>query len=81
MSLQCSSGPIRSSHPCHIARVGIQTISGYTFASDESNSDNVEGDPEKPQTSLNCIRPTGSVVGQVDGTDDEVDCYASHQGS
>jgi len=97
----CSSGPIRSSRPRHIVRVGVRTISGYAlaksierrrrgeedvprdhdaslgFGSGKSSSSDSGGDPEKPRMSLNCIRPAGYVAGPVDGTDDEMDRYAS----
>jgi len=51
------------------------------FGSGESSNSDSEGDPEEPRKSLNRIRPAGYVAGPVDGTDDEVDHYASRRGS
>ena len=101
----CSSGPIRSSRPRHIVRVGVRTISGYAlaksierrrrgeedvprdhdaslgFGSGKSSSSDSEGHPAEPRKSLSRIWPAGHVAGPVDGTDDEVDRYASCRGS
>ena len=51
------------------------------FGSGESSSSDSEGNVEQPRMSPNRIRPAGYVAGPVDGTNDEVDRYTSHQGS